>query len=672
MSTSFSDLDAFQAIPRTAGLALSPDGKRLVTSVATLDTDAVRWVTALWEVDPTGEQTAVRLTRSRKGEAAPQFLPDGSLLFTSARPDPDVKETPDDAPAALWLLPARGGEARVVGTRPGGIGGFVVARESGTVVVSSATLPGSVTAEDDERRRKERKDKKVSAILHTGYPIRHWDHDLGPDAPRLLSGSVDDHERVQWHDLTPEPERALDEASYDVTPDGSAVVATWRVAEGGGVRRSTLVVLAAGERRVLLDDAEHEYEGPRVSPDGVHVVCTRSTPSSPTEPGNSRLVVVPLDGSAEPRELAQGWDRWAGERRWMPDGTALIVTADDGGSAPVFRIDVSSGEVVRLTGDRGAYSNLQVSPDGSTVYAIRAAVDAAPAPVRIDTSAANQQPTFLLGPVDELVLPGNLTEVTTTAADGTPLRSWLVLPEGLAETDGPAPLVLWVHGGPVSSWNSWSWRWNPWLLAARGYAVLLPDPGLSTGYGLDMVRRGWGSWGDKPYDDLMRCTDAALERPDLDASRTAIMGGSFGGYMANWIAGHTDRFRAVVTHASLWNLDQFGPTTDASYYWAREMTPEMARVNDPSAHVDAITSPVLVIHGDKDYRVPIGEGLRLWFELNARVKDPATSPHRFLYFPDENHWILTPQHSSVWYRCVLSFLGVHVLDEDEVVDELLR
>jgi dipeptidyl aminopeptidase/acylaminoacyl peptidase len=102
------------------------------------------------------------------------------------------------------------------------------------------------------------------------------------------------------------------------------------------------------------------------------------------------------------------------------------------------------------------------------------------------------------------------------------------------------------------------------------------------------------------------------------------------------------------------------------------MTPEMARANDPSVHVDAISSPVLVIHGDKDYRVPIGEGLRLWFELNARVKDPAASPHRFLYFPDENHWILTPQHSSVWYRCVLSFLGVHVLGEDEVVDELLR
>lgn len=671
MTTPFSDLDAFQAIPRTGGLALSPDGTRLVTSVATLDSDATKWVTALWEVDPTGERPATRLTRSRKGEAFPTFLPDGDLLFTSARPDPDAKEPADDAPAALWLLPARGGEARVVGTRPGGIGGVVVAKQSGTVLVSSATMPGAVSAEDDEKRRKERKDRKVKAILHTGYPVRYWDHDLGPDAPRLLTGTVTQHERVDWNDQTPAPERALDEASYDISADGSVIVTTWSLEEPAASRRSTLVVLENGKRRVLLDDSAYEYGSPKISPDGTMIACTRSTHGDPTEPGDNRLVVVAIDGSAETREVAPAWDRWAGERHWLPDGSGLLVTADDGGSAPVLRIDLASGEVTRLTGDRGAYSTLQISPDGATVYAMRAAVDAAPAPVRLSTTEAGQEPVLLQGPVDELAVPGTLTEVETTAADGTPVRAWLVLPE-TADAAKPAPLVLWIHGGPLSSWNSWSWRWNPWLLAAQGYAVLLPDPGLSTGYGLDMVRRGWGTWGEEPYDDLMRCTDAALKRDDIDAERTAAMGGSFGGYMANWVAGHTDRFKAIVTHASLWNLAQFGPTTDASYYWGREMTPAMAEANDPSAHVAAITSPVLVIHGDKDYRVPIGEGLRLWFELNQQVKDPANSPHRFLYFPDENHWILTPQHSSVWYRVVLSFLGVHVLGQDEVVDELLR
>jgi dipeptidyl aminopeptidase/acylaminoacyl peptidase len=149
--TPFSDLDAYLALPRTSGLAVSPDGTRLVTTLATLDEDAVRWVTSLWEVDPTGERQAVRLTRSRKGEASPEFLPDGSLLFTSARPDPDAKETPDDAPAALWVLPAGGGEARVAGTRGGGVGGPVVAGQSGTVLVSSATLPGAAAGRTTRR-----------------------------------------------------------------------------------------------------------------------------------------------------------------------------------------------------------------------------------------------------------------------------------------------------------------------------------------------------------------------------------------------------------------------------------------------------------------------------------------------------------------------------------------
>jgi dipeptidyl aminopeptidase/acylaminoacyl peptidase len=667
--TPFSDLDAFLALPRVSGLALSPDGRRLVTTVATLDPDAVRWVTALWEVDPTAGAPARRLTRSRKGEGTPAFQPDGGLLFTSARPDPEAKDDKDDAPSALWLLPAGGGEASVVATRSGGIKGVVVAADAGTVVVASPTLPGSADGDDDEERRKRRKDKKVSAILHTGYPVRYWDHDLGPDEPRLLAGQVDEHEQVDWSELTPTPGRALDEAHYDVTPDGGAVVTTWQVAEPHGNRRTTLVVLAEGRQRELLGDVDHDYDAPRVSPDGRLVVCDRTTLGTPHLSPDTRLVVLPLDGSAPPRELAAGWDRWAVERRWTPDGSALLVTADDNGRMPVFRIEVATGAVVRLTRDHGAYSDLQVSPDGRHVYAIRSAIDAAPQPVRLDASAADQEPELLRGPVDELALPGTLTELTTPAADGTPLHSWLVLPE---VTDGPAPLLLWVHGGPLGSWNAWTWRWNPWLMAAQGYAVLLPDPAISTGYGLDMVRRGWGAWGAEPFDDLMRCTDAALERADIDSERVAAMGGSFGGYMANWIAGHTDRFRAIVTHASLWNLEQFGPTTDASYYWGREMTPEMAAANDPSAHVDAITSPMLVIHGDKDYRVPIGEALRLWWELNARVKDPASSPHRFLYFPDENHWVLTPQHAAIWYRTVLSFLGVHMLGRDEVVDDLLR
>ncbi len=675
--SAFHDLDSFVALPRVSGLALSVDGARLVTSVATLDPKKTRYVTALWEVDPTGERPARRLTRSAKGESGAAFLPDGSLAFVSARPDPDADGDDDEEKPALWLLPAGGGEARVIATRPGGVSGVAVARGAGTLLVGSATLPGAVTAEDDAKRRRDRRDRKVSAILHESYPVRLWDHDLGPDAPRLLAGDppAGDSDGVRLRDLTPDAGRALavDDVEYDISPDGRTVVTMWSIPERGGVRFGIVSIdVATSERSTLLDDEDHEYGGPRISPDGRTVavqVMRRETNSTAPD---ITLALVDVDGAGGSRTVAGEWDRWPNSVAWTPDGTALIVGADEQGSAPLFRVDVATGAVVRLTGDRGAYSDARVSPDGAYVYALRSAVDSPPAPVRLDATTGGQQPVFLRGPAQVPDLPGTLTEVTATAADGSPLRAWLSLPEG-ASADSPAPLLLWIHGGPLASSNAWAWRWNPWLMVAQGYAVLQPDPALSTGYGQEFVQRGWAAWGDAPYTDLMAVTDAAEARDDIDASRTAAMGGSFGGYMANWVAGHTDRFKGIVTHASLWALDQFGPTTDGYHYWRREISPEMALRNSPHRHVDAIRTPMLIIHGDRDYRVPIGEALRLWAELSERHLDETGSmPHKFLYFPDENHWVLSPQHAKVWYETVFAFLATTVLDGKWQTPDILR
>jgi dipeptidyl aminopeptidase/acylaminoacyl peptidase len=260
--------------------------------------------------------------------------------------------------------------------------------------------------------------------------------------------------------------------------------------------------------------------------------------------------------------------------------------------------------------------------------------------------------------------------VKASAADGVVIRGWLVLPDGACEQT-PAPLLLWVHGGPVMSWNSWSWRWNPWLMAARGYAVLLPDPALSTGYGQAFIARGHGAWGDRPYTDLLAITDAVVARPEIDAGRTAMMGGSFGGYMANWMAGHTDRFAAIVSHAGLWMLDQMFGTTDGQPFWRRIFGDPVAEPgryvgNSPHRHADAIATPVLIIHGDKDYRVPVGEALRMYWDLASRGKTA-----KFLYFPDENHWILKPGDVQVWYETVFAFLAEHVLGQQWQRPELL-
>ncbi|MGH3978600.1 MAG: alpha/beta fold hydrolase, partial [Pseudonocardiaceae bacterium] len=614
--TPFHELQDYVSLPRVSGLALSHDGSRLVTSVSTPDADRTRYVTALWEVDPTGARPSRRLTRSAKGEQSPVFTPNGDLLFVSARPDPEHKpgdkpehKPKDDTPAALWLLPAGGGEARVVGTRPGGVRDPVVGAEAGPVVVTSMTLPGAGTGEDDEQRRTARKDKKVSATLHIGYPVRSWDHQLGPDQPRLLAGALPaDEGLIEWADLTPSPGAALLESSADISRDGRTVVASWQIAEPYGSSRPTLVAIdvASGERRTLADDPGFEFSEGRISPDGRTVATIRISRSTPAEAPRVDLVVVPLAGG-EPSALTAGWDRWPVGLRWTPDASALIVVADQHGRSPLFRVTVPEGIVTRLTGDDGAYTDPQVSPDGRHVYALRGAVDAPETPVRLDAHTADQQPVLLRGPVEQPTLPGTLTEVTATAEDGSSLRAWLALPENAVVE--PAPLLLWIHGGPLASWNTWQWRWNPWLMVARGYAVLLPDPALSTGYGQAFVERGHGRWGDEPFTDLMALVDAAEARPEIDRQRTAAMGGSFGGYMANWLAGQTDRFRCIVTHASIWSLEQFHGTTDHAAWWEREFgapetAPERYRRHSPDRNLGRIRTPMLVIHGERDHRVP--------------------------------------------------------------------
>ncbi len=688
------DLDTFIHLPRTAGLALSPDGRRLVTLVSTVAPDGRRYGTALWEVDPAGDEPARRLTRSAQGEASPAFMPDGDVVFTSARPDPDRRpgEPGEDQPGpGLWMLPAGGGEARLVLEIPGGMDALAVARQSGTVVLAAAVTPGAGSIEEDRERAKARREAGVTALLLEHYPARYWDHWLGPRQRRLLvvdPRSLGEGGQAEPRDLTPDPGRALDQVDLDVTPDGATVVCGWRRREGRQVVTDLVAIdTATGSRRLLAGDGANHSEV-RCSPDGRWAVCVREQPGQVGRASDQTLWLVSLDGEpmgpgtpgapgsreaagplAGGRDLLPGFDLWPTHPVWAPDGRTIYFTADERGHCPAWKLALDSGEVTRLA-SQGAFSDLCPSPDGDHIYSLWSTMGSPPAVVRLDTAGADQVPVVLRSPGPALCLSSRVEELWAEADDGARIHSWLVLPPGASSSE-PAPLVVFIHGGPLGSWNSWHWRWSPHVLAAQGYAVLLPDPALSTGYGQDFVQRGWGRWGERPYTDLMDAVDAALGRPDLDASRTAAMGGSFGGYMANWVAGHTDRFQAIVTHASLWALDQFHGTTDLGSWWELEFgdpytEPERYLASSPHLAVDRIHTPMLVIHGELDHRVPLSEALRLWTDLSLHGVEA-----KFLYFPDENHWVQKPQNMKAWYQTVLAFLDHHVLGKEWRRPELL-
>ena len=481
-----------------------------------------------------------------------------------------------------------------------------------------------------------------------------------------MAGPDGDAELDDLDDVTGDTGTSLLEPSFDISPDGSLLVSTWHRVVPGATGDDLVLITRATHGRRHLTNGHGWYADPVFSPDGRTIAATRTTDGvqgrgPDHEPrAHRRRGRLGAGRGRRPRPLAAGADLDV-------QLASVIFTADDLGGISIYRLDLADERVTRLTAG-GSYHDVSVTPDGETLYALRSDPDRPWHVVRLDARTADQTPTELPSPASpESLLPprGVVERLTATAEDGTEIGSWLLRPAS-ASADDPAPLIVFVHGGPLGSWAGWSWRWNANPLVERGYAVLMPDPAISVGYGQTMIDRGWGRWGERPYTDVIAAVDGALQRPDLDASRTGLMGGSFGGYMANWVAGHTDRFRAIVTHASLWGLRAFHGTTDDGVGWEQElgdpyMDPSRYVEHSPDGEVGAITTPILVIHGELDARVPISEALRLWTDL-WRHDVPA----KFLYFPDEGHWVLKPQNTRLWYETVLAFLDQHVLGRDWV------
>lgn len=676
----FTDIADFVALPRITSLAVSPDGTRVVAAVQQPDEHGSKYVSALWQLDPEGKAGPRRLTFSVKGESAPRFAPDGSLLFTSARPDTEAEQrghANSDQKSAIWRLPEHG-EAQLIADAPGGLGISGIATD-GTVLAAGSVLPGG-QLDGDADARKRRKDRGVTAILHTGMPIRYWDHEIDDASPRLFvtrpaaaTTSWDASRPGELTDLATDADTvALLNASADLSPDGRTVATTWTRRDRRGQSITSLALIDTTRRRrtlLLRGSSAHGYAHPLFSPDGRTLAVTRVTTSTPTDTSYDFLELHPLAGG-DPVHVDLG-DLTIGDYLWSADGETLYVSGDLHSRGAIHAIDPRTGRVRKTIADDAVYSSLNVSADGTYLFALRSTIDSPPTPVRL-TLRRRSEPRVLLAPGTVGAVPGSL-EWVSTDIDGLTIGGWLCTPH-TATAKKPAPLMVWIHGGPHGSYNSWSWRWCPWLAVARGYAVLMPDPAMSTGYGHAGLNRGWPRLPDVVWREVEALADHVLQRTTVDHTRTALLGASFGGFMTNWIAGHTTRFKAIVTHAGLYALDQQHPTTDAAAHKVRvhrtpDDLPQWYSKYSPHHHAHNISTPMLVTHGNKDYRVPISEALRLWWDLVSGFPGkPQDLPHRFLQFTTENHWVLSPANSQVWNETVLGFVDQHVLGKKPLPD----
>lgn len=649
------------ALRRLSSITPSPDGTWLAVVAERLDRDGAKYVSDLWRV-PTDGSAPVQLTRGDCRDTAPCFRHDGALGFLSNRRPNELKPD-DDAEKRMqvWLLPAAG-EPQQLTDEPLGVQSFEFAARADRMAYFAPVLP-DVPPDKQRETAADRAKKGPSARLFRRQPVRHWDHWLDQDADRAAhthlivctGGGLD------RQDLTPDARHEFwIDPELDIADDGSMVAARWATVGADREEDASVLVidLATRSRRILARAPSAMSWGIQISPDGKTIAVMRGFRSPKLVPRNTLTLIDVATGNL--RELARDWDRFPELADWQPDGRALLVTADDEGITPIFAVDVASGAVTPLTArDAGGSHSSVVALDGRRAACLRSTSLDAPECHVVDAGQEIRPLARLSGftPATEWA---EVEHVRTPSTDGVPIHSIVTRLKGAKNR----PTLLWIHGGPIGmSGDGWHWRWNALLAVAQGYTVVQPNARGSTGFGLDFVQAIWGNvWGDQCYRDLMAVTDAIAQRPEVDPKLMAAMGGSFGGYMTNWIGTQTDRFRCLVTHASIVTMAQFTGTTDHPAWWYLEMGGENPYADPasfdryaPIRTIDRWKTPALIIHGELDYRCPISEGLTLFEALQYH----GTSCE-LLVFPDENHWILKPRNIVAWYERVLSFLGRHL------------
>lgn len=644
--------------PRMVALQVNKRADALLT-ISTLDQDGKTYENKVVQILAEGKPSNTTLIQPQKGIAVQALTDTGDVFFTA--PERTAKADYEGA-QALYKLGARG-EAEQVLTFPAAFQELAVRQVEGKdLIVFIATQSGK-DLKHAAHILETRKKTAATAVLHTEFPTRYWDQDLDGTLPALWL--VKDGQEPQKI-ATP----AGKIAGFELSEDGAqALVCVQTKLRGIHQRHSTYLVDLSGEQEpqpIALATETHSFFPGEFSPGGQRAFVLKESQWLRGQSLNMELTSYDF-ASGEFTELASDLDRWPSSTVWLSD-EEYAFSADNLGAGAIYRGKVGAAKTTQLTDDQQHYTSLRFG--GGKIFALQDAHQHSARPVAVDPVSG--QVSELDSPVEPLVAAGRLEHISATAVDGTTVTSWLCLPEEKAGAEG-YPLIVFAHGGPWGSWNSWTYRWNPWVLTDLGYAVLLPDPAISTGYGQKMIDRGGDSVGDAPYTDIMALVAQAEVRKDIDQNRSAFMGGSYGGYMTNWVAGHEGtRFKCYVTHASLWNMDVQNSITDNGVWHEWMIEGEGQTQGDqysPHLFAQNIKAPMLVVHGDRDYRVHIANAHQLWLDLHRFSPELG---HQFLYYPDEGHWILKPANSRLWYQSVIAFLNQHVLGKDYERPELLQ
>jgi dipeptidyl aminopeptidase/acylaminoacyl peptidase len=638
---------------RIADPQVSPDGKWIVFVVSSTDLEANRRRTDLWLVGTDGAGLR-RLTSDPASDVNPCWSPDGKTIwFLSTR----------SGSSQVWRIRTDGGEAQPMTHLPLDVGNLILSPDGSRLAFSLEVFPDCETLDCTTKRLDERAKAKSSGRIYERLFIRHWDTWSDGRRSHLFvmpaaGGQAVDVTKGLDADTPSKPFGGLEEITF--TPDGQALIFTARDA-GREEPWSTnfdlyLVPVDGSAPPRCLTQANKAWDtGPVFSPDG-RMLAYRAMSRPGYEADRFRIVLRSWPEGTE-RVLTQDWDRSPDAIVWSPDGRTIYTVAENLGQASLFAIDVSTGKV-RTIIKEGHVSSPAVAGD-RIVYGL----DHLRSPVELYSvrpDGTDSEPITKLNA--EKVAAARMGEpepFTFKGWNDETVYGYIVKPVDF-DPSKKYPVAFLIHGGPQGSFgNTFHYRWNPQAYAGAGYAAVMIDFHGSTGYGQSFTDSIRDDWGGKPLVDLKTGLAAALERYAwMDGDRVGALGASFGGYMINWIAGNwPDRFRCLVNHDG--NLDERIAYFDTEELWFPEWDhegtpwshPEGYEKHNPINYVKNWKTPMLVIHGALDFRVVDTQGISTFTALQRRG-----IPSKLLYFPDENHWVLKPQNSTLWHQTVIGWL----------------
>jgi dipeptidyl aminopeptidase/acylaminoacyl peptidase len=635
---------------RLADPQVSPDGTLVAYAQTDVDLPGGTRNSDVWLVPVAGGEPR-RLVSHPKSDTAPRFSPDGKrLAFLSTR----------EGGPQVFVLELGGGEARKATSLVTDVESFEWA-DNQTLLVASRVFPECTTPECNKKKL-EAAGKPDSGQAYDELLMRHWD--TWDDGRRSHLFVVPMDGRPE-RDLTPgnrdvPPWSLGGPGDVAVSPDGQEVCFSRNddAVPAISTNADLFVVPVSGGAPKKIAATPGYDGGCRYSPDGTRIAY-RAQVRAGYEADRWRVMVYDRKTGAT-ANLTEGFDRPAESVTWSADSKTIYFPAEDDGSSPIFAVPAAGGTVRHIAD--GSFADVRAAAGGRVLVAsrssltypaeiVRVPLAAGPGPVAAER-ITKVNDAFLAG---FGLRPGE--SVSYTGAAGKKVQAWLVKPP----TFDPAktyPLLVFIHGGPQGAWSdAWSNRWNPQVFASAGYLVLMPNPRGSIGFGQEFEDDINGDWGGRAYEDIMKGTDWAEALPYVAKGRTSAAGASYGGYMVDWIAGHTARYRALVSHDGVFNLASMYASTEELWFpeWEFKGTPwdnpEMYAKWSPHLFVGAFKTPTLVIHSALDYRVPIEQGLAMFTSLKRRGV-----PARFLTFPDENHWVLKPANSVRWYSEVQAWL----------------